>query len=518
MRVAVVGSGLSGLACARALIRRGLRPVMIDAGMTLEQPIQETVDRMKTVEPAVWRPEDIALIRRNITIKQAGIPRKQVFGSDYIYARDHPEAGIFGSQVKVLTTLAKGGFSNAWGATLLPAVDCDIADDWPITARSLAPHYRAVMAWLPLSAADDGLAQHFPTYAERHGTLPLAPQAQSLQCALKRIADERIAFGQARLAVETTGRAGCRYCGLCLSGCVYGSIFNAAYDVDCLAREQRLEYWPGFIALHVSEGEGSVRLTMRRIAGGVEEHRFDRVFLAAGAVNSTRIVLQSLKAFNIPIEFADSQKFLQPIFRLKGQPYQIDHMNGLAALFIELRLNELGDNWMHIQVSTVGDFLVRRLRADRSRLAAGLMSPLLRRIVTASCSLHSRHSATLSATLRRRGENTIFELSETNRERAQRSVTLAAGQIARLAWRLQSFSPPWLVTNFATGVANHLGGSLPMRDKPRDLLETDVLGRPATFSAVHVVDSAVMPSIPATPIALLMMANADRIGTNSPLT
>src|SRR5215204_6505217 len=71
--------------------------------------------------------------------------------------------------------------------------------------------------------------------------------------------------------------------------------------------------------------------------GKNEELKYDRIFLAAGAMNSTRIILHSLDAFDRSVEFKDCQKFVRPIFRRRGQPYQIKKMNSRSSLFIELR-------------------------------------------------------------------------------------------------------------------------------------------------------------------------------------
>jgi choline dehydrogenase-like flavoprotein len=63
----------------------------------------------------------------------------------------------------------------------------------------------------------------------------------------------------------------------------------------------------------------------------------------------------------------------------------------------------------------------------------------------------------------------------------------------------------------STSSGFHLGGTLPMRRRPQSSLETDRLGRPPAWRRIHVVDSSVFPSIPATTIALPAMANATRI-------
>jgi len=58
----------------------------------------------------------------------------------------------------------------------------------------------------------------------------------------------------------------------------------------------------------------------------------------------------------------------------------------------------------------------------------------------------------------------------------------------------------------------HTGGSFPMAANPQGF-EADTLGRPVGLQRVHVVDSSVLPSIPATTITYTVMANAHRIGT-----
>jgi choline dehydrogenase-like flavoprotein len=49
-----------------------------------------------------------------------------------------------------------------------------------------------------------------------------------------------------------------------------------------------------------------------------------------------------------------------------------------------------------------------------------------------------------------------------------------------------------------------------MRDQPREM-ESDIYGRPAGLTRIHIVDASVFPSIPATTITLTAMANAHRI-------
>src|SRR5262249_31150041 len=62
----------------------------------------------------------------------------------------------------------------------------------------------------------------------------------------------------------------------------------------------------------------------------------------------------------------------------------------------------------------------------------------------------------------------------------------------------------------APGDGRHAGGSFPMRREPGPF-ETDLEGRPRGCSRIHVVDSSVFPSVPASTITYTVMANAWRI-------
>jgi hypothetical protein len=61
----------------------------------------------------------------------------------------------------------------------------------------------------------------------------------------------------------------------------------------------------------------------------------------------------------------------------------------------------------------------------------------------------------------------------------------------------------------------HFGGSFPhVADRPRrGALETDTLGRLAEWRRIHLVDGAVLPTVPATTFTLSVMANAHRIAS-----
>lgn len=61
----------------------------------------------------------------------------------------------------------------------------------------------------------------------------------------------------------------------------------------------------------------------------------------------------------------------------------------------------------------------------------------------------------------------------------------------------------------------HFGASFPMFVTPSNDNHTDLLGRPFGWRRIHVVDTSVLPAIPATGIGVVTMANAYRIAYGS---
>jgi choline dehydrogenase-like flavoprotein len=142
MDVAVVGSGLIGLAVAQGLVGRGVRVTLLDVGETLDARRRAIVEKLKYLPPVDWPEKDLAVLAENATIGPGKLPKKVFFGSDQIYADKRAFARTVPLQKGrvPLPTFMKGGFSNIWGRRCLRPM----LATWP-TGRSRAPR------WTPIS-------------------------------------------------------------------------------------------------------------------------------------------------------------------------------------------------------------------------------------------------------------------------------------------------------------------------------------------------------------------------------
>jgi choline dehydrogenase-like flavoprotein len=336
-----------------------------------------------------------------------------------------------------------------------------------------------------------------------------------------------LVHGQARLAVRTVDApqgAGCKYCGLCLSGCPYGAIHATRDDAPALAARGLIEYQPGTIVRELHESATGVELSCYDTTiRSVTRRAFDRAFLGAGAINSTAIMLRSLNMFGVPVRLKDSQKFVLPFLRFGSTPVEWPAINSLAGLFIETKLPSLSDHWIHLQISTVNDYVLRRFGLDPLGRPGALrlaLRPVLTRVMAAWCSLHSDHSSELDLTVHAPapGAEPVLEIRNRIHPQAEQHVRRVALALARAGLRFQSLFLAPFVQSSLPGSGGHTGGSFPMSTTAREGTWSDLLGRPMGWQRVHLVDASIFPSIPGTTVVLPIMANADRIASLAPLS
>jgi len=501
---------------------------MLDVGETLDKETDAIVSRMGAQSPRDWAAEDVARITRNPTVNGRGVPSRLSFGTTLLSWPNRSAAPVCQNGVKVAPSYARGGDSVVWGGAVLPVSSLDM-DSWPISRRQLEPSFARVSSSMPLSATVDDLSSEFPLYSDPAESLKVPQLAKAL---LESVASrpkaglDRVVCGQARLAVQASPSAAgtCVYCGLCLSGCVKGAIYDTRNELDTFVRQGVVEYRSGELVLEVAEdAQGVSAITRSPESGSVSIHRFDRIFVAAGAINSTRILLSSRRLRGQPVELRYSPKFLVPLLHRRAAPIDWPDMNALAAVFLEMQFPDISRNWIHAQVSVVNDLMLRRLRAIRGgqlTLRGRMLTPLLQRLMVAWCGLHSDEALPILATLLPddNGANgASLELRGQGDPTLNRTIRAATWRLARHGLGFKTaFLAPFRMQG-EVGEGSHIGGSLPMRALPEQPWETDLLGRPAGWSRIHFVDGSVLPSIPATTICFTIMANADRIGTETPI-
>ena len=520
----VIGSGPAAIAAAHALLERQLPVTMLDVGEELEPERQRLLDELYASPADRWRPEALAKLREGIRADAGGVPEKLAYGSNYPF-RDVGQAGrIEARNAEHLISGARGGLSNVWGANFMPYAARDIAD-WCITPADLAPHYAAVASFVPASFGRDDLEEDFPVYGEGTGQLRPSRQAAQLMAQLNRnreaLGREGMRAGFARLAVQAKASAhnshDCVYCGRCLYGCPYRLIYSSAHTLRELLRNPQFRYAPGHIVERVAETGSAVEIFGRRVEDGASfTLTGDRVYLACGAFATTRILLESMGAYDAAVELRDSHYFLLPMLHSKyTRGVMQEELHTLGQVYLELFDPALSRRTIQLQFYTYNDLYATAIRAKLglfAGLANGLLPLLLGRLSLIMGYFHSDDSAPISIRLERTGGESRLRLESVE---TKRPFELSAGVLRKL-WRnrnrIGAIPLEMAMRHTTPGKGYHYGGSFPMKKNP-GRFETDPLGRPAGFRRVHAVDATVMPSIAATTVVFTAMANAHRIAS-----
>lgn len=524
-QVYIIGSGPTGVAAATALLKRGLKVTMLDAGLSLEESKQLALNRTSSKPQPEWNDDDLDDFKAGTKATAKGITLKLAYGSDFPY-RGGEQFIAANGDVGIVPSLAQGGLSNVWGAAMLPYAAEDITD-WPIQISQLEPHYRSVLEFTGLAGESDDLTSKFPLYTKPHNSLRSGSIINSLLDDMRsnqeQLAQRKVIFGRSRLAVSEFNqhRLACASCRMCMYGCPLGLIYNSADTLKALRQDPNFTYHRNIIVKTFREQGERIEIAAHDLATKSDvSFQAERLFIAAGTVSTTRLVLESLYPPNTRVRLKDSQYILLPFLRYHA-PDSFDANepeHTLAQAFIEVFDKDVSGKSVHLQVYGYNNLYraaIENAIGPLHHLGKPLIDSFLKRFILLQGYLHSDYSHEIEARLLPRAENALTARLELKAK--ENPATKAT--IKRLTKKLRSVRPflrgmplSTLMKIAAPGRGFHTGGSFPMRSSPGEF-ETDVLGTPAGCRRVHIIDSSVFPSVPASTITLTAMANAHRIAT-----
>ena len=515
----VIGSGLSAIGSIRALLKAGYRPVVIDIGQSLPKFKKEFTGKLSSKNPISWTKEERKQLSENSSVKESNfsIPEKRLFGSDFFYGASEDNFRFSYEGIKPPFSFAKGGLAEGWGASTLPPSKEDV-HDWPMSYEEIIHYFKEVLDQLPFSAIRDGLSKKFPILHDNPLSLKSSEFDKTLLSKLENITKENpdLLCGQARLLVNASksSKFGCRNCGECMSGCVYGAIYKPSYEIDALIKEDKIEYLSQLFVTSIEKNtEGLIKVNYLDTIGRRNYINAKRVYLASGAVNTSKIVLNSLRTQIKHLNLKTRGGYVVPSFSFSKIENEWPNTNTFPSIFIEQK-NSFLKSWSHIQVSTTNELLIRRNLNFLSKIKflSPLLKPFLSRIFILFINYHSKHSGSYKLSLQ------IKDLKDENPKltsvfllKKPKFVIRAVCFIELLILFLRTGSLLLVPFSSLNSGTYHVGGSLPMKNAPKGCNETDIYGQISSLRGLHIVDSSVFPSLPATTIGLLSMSNAYRI-------
>jgi hypothetical protein len=386
-------------------------------------------------------------------------------------------------------------------------------EDWPFGFDELKPHYQSLLDWMPVASIVDGVDDCFSIELKGSGKPMMSSQAHKLQeywgAASNELARRGYAYGASKLAIDA---GGCERCGLCLYGCPKHLIYDSSSTLDELMRNERFTYRKSWIVSKVDEESNDVRVWAKNKDTG-ERRSFvgDRVFLAAGVVSTTRIVMSSLGMFRTKVKMLHSDHFQFPLIsHCPTSNVREENLHTLAQMFL-LRKDE-DQKWLNMQLYTYNDFysklLDKKLRNFPMMITSKLKGYLENRLLVIKGYLHSDTSSHMLFSLA--SEDAPIQVEGARNKEA---TVMARSTMLSLFKDRRHLGMTPLLPMFKMGIpgqGNHSGGSFPMMSTPVEG-GSNRLGVPVGLRRTHIVDATAFSSIPSTTITFTAMANARRI-------
>jgi hypothetical protein len=307
-----------------------------------------------------------------------------------------------------------------------------------------------------------------------------------------------------------------------MTGCPYALIYSAAQTFDALRRASRLTFYGGFLALKVIEEANQAAVITREIATGrMRRFEADRVYVACGAMGTTRLVANSLELFDVDLPMLESRQFVLPLLSLRAtadprgkRDFTLNQFNVIVA--------PDGDS---VDISTLHFYTFNSAFINglpsvlRARSTEWLQVQLLRRLTVAFGYLPSWNSPRLRIHVGPRRDHLElpdFRISSESPPPGQsqmlHSVLLRLIRSARIL-DLYPVIPMFRLS--AAGKSYHWGGSFRHTADEPTRFSSDRLGRVGSWQRIHLVDASVFPTVPAMTFGLTVMANAHRIASES---
>ena len=519
----ILGSGPAAVACARELLDRGRKIVVVDPGRRLPPDRAALAADFRHARGGEGYLHRLRALRRSLPRDMQD--KKLPFSSPYGYDEVERYLPAQTNNAEVLRSLASGGLSSVWGATVMPMAERSFRN-WPIAREDVEPYYRKAATLMDVPVVHDDLTALYPNYGS---AAPTALSEQGAQLIANMVNHRRglaaagMTFGRCRSAIgamNAVNGIGCVYCGFCMYGCPFRAIFNAEYVLDELIAVPQVTLRPGRLAVGFEENASGVEVHLRRLDDGSRETlACERLFVACGAATSLRLVAGAQKMFDRTFYLKDTQRISIPVFlRRRCRPGAIPQAQTLGQIFILLNDPELCDELIHLQIYGFNPFITDLLRARFGGLLVreALLRPLLNQMMVVMGYLPGQLSGRIAVTVKPASSSDAGLAPATfngeSNPRTPAAVRAIAGKLNRHARRLGVWPAPALTE--VPGASNHLGACLPMRAQPQPG-ETDRLGRPFGLTRVHVVDAACFSDLPAEHLTYTIMANAMRIAAEA---
>jgi choline dehydrogenase-like flavoprotein len=529
-KVAIVGSGASGVHFALSAVEKGHDVVMLDVGNHKPAPLNPD-DTFTALKENLPDPVEYFLgnnfegvIYPDFSAEYYGFPPSK----NYVFST--PKSFVVRARhFHPLFSFAQGGLAEVWTAGVYPFNDYELSD-FPFSYESVEPYYDLIARRIGITGTNDDLAQFMPFHKFIQDPLDLDQHSRHL---LLKYEKNKKSFndtyncylGRSRVATlskQKGTRQGCTYTGRCLWGCPSEALYTPSITLAECKRFPNFTYLPNIYVTHF--GFDSNRRITTLIAesttdSSIQEFSVDKLVLAAGTLSTSRIYLESIwRATGDRIKLhglMDNRQILIPFINMNmlGEPN-----NPRSYQYHQLAMgivNGTPREYIHCQITTlktaIAHPIIQRLPFDL-KSSTGLFRNFRSALGLVNVNLQDTRRmdnfVTLDVDPKTETARLNLEYYPSPEEKGLLRNTIK--KVKKMLLKLGCFVPPGMTYVRPIGASVHYSGTIPMslNQKPHS---TSQLCQSSEFSNLFIVDGSVLPFLPAKNTTFTLMANAARV-------
>jgi hypothetical protein len=515
--VIIVGTGPSGVAAAMGFVQNAIKPLILDVGFEPSEPIniqQNFYDYRKSNDSfKVLIEENYAGLHNVINDKtifpKLISPFMQFVVKDVEKLSPVDEKGFIVTQ-----SFAMGGLANAWGAGLYRCIDDELRDI-PLTSTELSPYYNKLTEEIGISGDDDDLTPFFGSTINLLRPLRLSAKAARLYSSYQKkkavLNGKGIYIGRPRLGVLSENyhdRKKCQYNNfeLWLPDMPY--IYNPSYTLRRLIDDGNVTYKKSILIKSWSRENDVIIVHGEHVNDKIPlTFRCKKLVLAAGTVNSAKIVLKSKNDYQTELPLYDNIHVQIPLIFLSfiGSRLETEALGltGLNLVYDADRLNtRLQGSILELTFPARSVFCEMFPFAVRDNLTYTRL--FLPSLLAMLLYFPSRKENGGYVKLNPDGSLETHCLPYKVDTRAVKEITRGFLNLGVVTHHLLSRYKPM-------GYAIHYAGTLPMVRSPEHIYQCNKAGELYKEPGVHIADGSLFSYIPAKNISFTLMANAMRM-------
>lgn len=495
----IIGSGPAGVSAAFPLLEAGYTVLMLDASAPPQPEAIPHGDYLSMQHALEHAPE----WKLHASKGEATSPKLRVPSAQHLFEGFTKKNAIEANNFLAVGTLATGGLSRIWGATVFVYNDDDLRD-WPINYSDLDASYRVVMQRVGICGSTEALPVSLAPYMQPPMKLD-HNHHYILERYRRKTAPPDFSLWEANTAVLTEpldDRLACNLSGLCLWRCARRSIWNASMDLEKLKQYKNFFYRSGAFVEKLSAAAGGWEC---RVRGADTIFSAKKIFMAAGALGSARIILATLGRYDAPVSFQTSQMIACMLWLPRRFGAAYENAFGMGQLGFKINGPRMAyGNTYNAGLLPVSEYL------NASGLPSWLGTPIFKTILSSCVVAHIAMDGSFSDHALWLGGDGKFHIkggraSDTMAE-ADRLKRVFGKSMGALGAKMipGSFRPAEI------GADMRYASVFPMQQEPWDL-QTHPDGQLAGHQGLYVVDASAFTALSGKAPTLTAMANADRI-------